>query len=304
MAASKVPIYSALIANFLIAVTKFIAAGITGSSAMISEGIHSVVDAGNEVLLLYGLKQSKKPATEKRPFGNGKELYFWAFIVSVLIFAVGGGISFYEGITHLQHPEVIRAPKWNYIVLGFAFVFDGISFITAIREFNRQRGAVPFWKAVRVSKDPSTFVVLFEDAADVLGLIVAFLGIYLGHLYQNPIFDGAASMIIGVILTGISIILARESRSLLMGESADPKLLSRVAGLVNGDPAIRQISHALSTYMGPEEVLILLKVHFSEELSSAEMVTTIRRLRTSVKKDIPSVKQLYIEPTAPEVSPE
>ncbi|HEY0897233.1 MAG TPA: cation diffusion facilitator family transporter [Sphingobacteriaceae bacterium] len=300
MPASKVPIYSALVANFLIAVTKFIAAGITGSSAMISEGIHSVVDAGNEVLLLYGLKRSKKPASEKRPFGYGKELYFWAFIVSVLIFAVGGGISFYEGVTHLQHPEVVRDPKWNYIVLGFAFVFDGISFITAIREFNRQRGPIPFWKAVRVSKDPSTFVVLFEDAADVLGLIVAFLGIYLGHLYQNPLFDGAASMIIGVILTSISILLARESRSLLMGESADPKLLGQVAALVNGDPAICQIRHALSTYMGPEELLILLKVQFSEELTSAEMVTAIRRLRNSVKKDIPSVKQLYIEPAAPE----
>jgi cation diffusion facilitator family transporter len=169
MAASKIPIYSALAANFLIAITKFIAAGITGSSAMISEGIHSVVDTGNEILLLYGMHRSKQPADNIRPFGYGKELYFWAFIVSVLIFAVGGGISFYEGVTHIQHPEEITDPKWNYIVLAFAFVFDGISLITAYTEFNRQRGKMPFWKAIKESKDPSTFVVLFEDAADVLG---------------------------------------------------------------------------------------------------------------------------------------
>jgi cation diffusion facilitator family transporter len=296
VAASKVPIYSALIANFLIAITKFVAAGVTGSSAMISEGIHSLVDTFNEILLLYGIHKSKKPADAARPFGYGKELYFWAFIVSVLIFAVGGGISFYEGVTHIQHPEIIKDPKWNYIVLAFAFVFDGISFITAFKEFNKQRGSIPFWKFVNLSKDPSTFVVVFEDAADVLGLIVAFLGVFLGHQLNNPYFDGAASIIIGLLLTFISIMLARESRSLLMGETADKSLLDKISVIVKKDPAIKDVQSPLSMYMAPEEVLVLLKVNFERELNSNEIASSIQRIRENVQREHPDVKQLYIEP--------
>jgi cation diffusion facilitator family transporter len=296
VAASKVPIYSALIANFLIAITKFVAAGVTGSSAMISEGIHSLVDTFNEILLLYGIHKSKKPADAARPFGYGKELYFWAFIVSVLIFAVGGGISFYEGVTHIQHPEIIKDPKWNYIVLAFAFVFDGISFITALKEFNKQRGSIPFWKFVNLSKDPSTFVVVFEDAADVLGLIVAFLGVFLGHQLQNPYFDGAASIIIGLLLTFISVMLARESRSLLMGETAEESLLDKISVIVKKDPAIKDVQSPLSMYMAPEEVLVLLKVNFERELNSNEIASSIQRIRENVQREHPDVKQLYIEP--------
>jgi cation diffusion facilitator family transporter len=296
VAASKVPIYSALIANFLIAITKFVAAGVTGSSAMISEGIHSLVDTFNEILLLYGIHKSKKAADAARPFGYGKELYFWAFIVSVLIFAVGGGISFYEGVTHIQHPEIIKDPKWNYIVLAFAFVFDGISFITALKEFNKQRGSIPFWKFVNLSKDPSTFVVVFEDAADVLGLIVAFLGVFLGHQLQNPYFDGAASIIIGLLLTFISVMLARESRSLLMGETAEKSLLDKISVIVKKDPAIKDVQSPLSMYMAPEEVLVLLKVNFERELNSNEIASSIQRIRENVQREHPDVKQLYIEP--------
>ncbi|RYY00180.1 MAG: cation diffusion facilitator family transporter [Gammaproteobacteria bacterium] len=236
MASSKVAIYSALFANLLIAVTKFVAAAVTGSSAMISEGIHSVVDSLNEVLLLLGLKKSKKKADESRPFGYGKELYFWSFIVSILIFGVGGGISFYEGITHLQHPEPIRNPSWNYIVLGAAIVFDGISFIIALKTFNKHRGDTPFWKAVRKSRDPSSFVVLFEDAADVLGLVIAFAGVYLGHRFNNPYFDGIASILIGLLLTAVSAVLTRESRSLLMGETATLSVLEKVVEMAESNP--------------------------------------------------------------------
>ena len=238
MPASKLPVYTALAANLAIAVTKFIAAGVTGSSAMISEGIHSLVDTLNEILLLLGMERSKKPADARRPFGYGKELYFWAFIVSILIFGIGGGVSFYEGITHLQHPELIRDPLWNYIVLGVAFALDGASFLTAQREFNRQRGSQSFWGAVKRSKDPSTFVVLFEDAADLLGLIVAFLGVFLGHELNNPYLDGVASILIGVILTAVSVLLARESRSLLMGESMSETTLGEIITLVDIDPAV------------------------------------------------------------------
>lgn len=300
MAASKIPIYSALFANLLIAITKFIAAAVTGSSAMISEGIHSLVDTGNEVLLLYGMKRSQKPPDKERPFGYGKELYFWAFIVSVLIFAVGGGISFYEGVTHILHPEKMNDPKWNYIVLAFAFVFDGISLYTAINALNKERREVPFWTYVRVSKDPTTFVVVFEDAADVLGLLVAFLGVFLGHYLNNPYFDGAASIIIGLLLTFISIMLARESRSLLMGESADPELLAEIRIIVENDPTTRKSKHQLSMYMAPEEMLLLLKVSFHGHLNSTEIADSINRIRSTIQQAHPAVKQIYIEPQVEE----
>src|SRR6478735_11011174 len=238
MAASKFPIYSALGANLAIAITKFIAAGYTGSSAMLSEGIHSVVDTLNEILLLYGIKRSQKPADAKRPFGYGKELYFWAFMVSVMIFGIGGGISFYEGVNHLLHPEPIENPKWNYLVLGFAFVFDGFSFITARREFKRQRGDTGFWKAVRHSKDPSTFVVLFEDAADLVGLTLAFLGVFLGEYFHNPHLDGLASILIGCVLTAVSVVLAPDSRSLLMGETAEPAIIEAVTAITEAHPTV------------------------------------------------------------------
>ncbi len=155
---------------------------------MISEGIHSLVDSLNEVLLLLGIRRSQRPADDQRPFGYGKELYFWAFIVSILIFGGGGGVSFYEGITHLQHPELITNPSWNYVVLGIAFVLDGFSFLTALNEFNRQRGSQPFWVAVKRSKDPSTFVVLFEDAADVLGVDRGIFGRFLGPSTGQSVF--------------------------------------------------------------------------------------------------------------------
>ncbi|MCC9136972.1 cation diffusion facilitator family transporter [Pontibacter silvestris] len=296
MAASKVPLYTALLANLLIAVTKFIAAGITGSSAMISEGIHSLVDTSNEVLLLFGIKRSQKPADRNRPFGYGKELYFWAFIVSLLIFAVGGGISLYEGIMHIQHPVLIQNPIWNYIVLGVAIVFDGISLITAVREFNRQRGSTPFWSAVRISKDPSTFVVLFEDAADVLGLVVAFLGVFLGHQLQNPYLDGIASIIIGLILISISILLARESRSLLMGESADQKELDTIVALVEADPAAQKVLTPLSMYLAPEEIVLVLPVVFSRDYNQATTAESINRIRQNIQKQYPAYKQVFIEP--------
>lgn len=296
MAASKTPIYSALIANVAIAITKFIAASVTGSSAMISEGIHSLVDSLNEVLLLLGIERSKKPADERRPFGYGRELYFWAFIVSILIFSVGGGVSFYEGITHLQHPEIIKDPKWNYIVLGIAFALDGFSFITALKEFNRQRGNQPFWAAVKRSKDPSTFVVLFEDAADVLGLVVAFLGVFLGHELNNPYFDGVASIIIGLILTAVSVVLARESRGLLMGESVEAEKLKQILALVEQDKSVIRVLRSPSIYMGPEEVILMLVVDFNNDLSTTNINQAIIRIRETVQQTFPIVRQLFIEP--------
>ncbi len=264
---------------------------------MVSEGIHSLVDTVNEVFLLLGISKSKKPADENRPFGYGKELYFWAFIVSILIFGLGGGISFYEGITHMQHPSPISNPFWNYIVLGIAFVCDGISFITAVKEFNRQRSSLPFWLAVKRSKDPSAFVVLFEDAADLLGLIVAFLGVFLGHYFNNPYFDGIASVIIGIILTVISLLLARESRSLLMGESADKNTLTKVVRLVEADKSVVKVPVSpLTMYLAPEEVVLVLKTVFQPDLTTAEITDSIERIKADIQKNCPTITLIFIEP--------
>lgn len=296
MAASKTPIYTALGANLLIAITKLTAAVFTGSSAMVSEGIHSLVDTSNEVLLLVGIRKSGKPADEQRPFGYGRELYFWSFVVSLLFFALGGGFSIYEGIEHLMHPEQVRNPIWNYIVLAIAFVFDGISFITAIKEFNRQRGSIPFWKAVHDSKDPSTFVVLFEDAADVIGILIAFTGILLGQLLGNPYIDGVASVMIGLLLTAVAILLVRESRSLLMGETPSSEELQAVVKIAESNNAVNKVVQHLSTYMAPEEVILVLKINFKPEVGNVRITGTIAEIRADIQKRYPHYKQLFVEP--------
>ena len=296
MASTKTAIYTALGANLAIAITKFIAASVTGSSAMVSEGIHSLVDTLNEVLLLLGLKRSQRPADERRPFGYGKELYFYSFIVSVLIFAVGGGLSFYEGITHLQHPNKIEDPMWNYIVLGIAIVLDGTSLVTALRAFNEQRGSQPFWSAVKASKNPATFVVLFEDASDVLGLIIAFLGVFLGHQLNNPYLDGVASILIGILLTAVSVLLTRESRSLLMGEAADPAIVQRIIRATEANPGVLKSVRALTFQMGPEEIVLIQRVAFRFDISSKDTVQTMAQIRQAVQEAEPSVRQVFIEP--------
>lgn len=295
MASSKTAIYSALVANLLIAITKFIAAAVTHSSAMVSEGIHSMVDTTNEILLLLGLHKSKKKPDEERPFGYGKELYFWSFIVSILIFGVGGGISFYEGVTHLQHPEPIQNPLWNYIVLGVAILFDGTSFVIALKNFNRHRGDMPFWKAVKKSRDPSSFVVLFEDAADVVGLLIAFGGVYLGHRFNNPYFDGIASILIGLVLTAVSVVLTLESRSLLMGETASKHVLAAVMKIAEENPAVDQVKQQLSMVMGPEELLLIVRLTVQDNQSSQAIADALDDVKQAIRKTYPLFKQIFIE---------
>jgi len=296
MAGSKTPIYTAFAANIAIAIIKFIAASITGSSAMASEGIHSLVDTSNEILLLVGLRNSQKKPDEKRPFGYGKELYFWSFVVSLLFFALGGGLSIYEGYQHLLHPEEIKNPIWNYIVLVLAFLFDGYSLLTAVREFNRQRGNIPFWRAVRVSKDPSTFVVLFEDVADVLGILFAATGITLSLVLKNPYIDGIASIMIGLLLTTVAILLVRESRSLLMGETLTPAELRDVVQLLESDKVIDRVYQPLSMYQGPDEVILLIRLKFKDDIVSQAVAKKIQDLRQLLQKQYPQYKHIYFEP--------
>lgn len=287
MPGSKLPIYTAFAANIAIAVIKLTAAFITGSSAMVSEGIHSLVDSSNEVLLLIGLRKSNKAADEKRPFGYGKELYFWSFVVALLFFVLGGTASVYQGIRHLLDPEKITSPLWNYIVLALAFIFDGYSLYTAVRIFNQQRGSTPFWQAIKLSKDPSSFVVLFEDMADVIGILIATVGITLSHLLNNPYIDSIASIMIGLLLMLVAVFLVKQSRSLLMGESLSAEEQNKLVTLIAHQENVWCVDASLSMYLGPEEVILLLKIKFENELPSQVMVQTIHSIRRAIQANHP-----------------
>ncbi len=292
---SKLAIYAAIAGNLAIAVMKFTAAALTGSSAMLSEGIHSVVDTGNGGLLLFGLRRSKKRADAGHPFGYGKELYFWSLIVAVLIFGVGGGISIYEGILHILHPNALADVTWNYAVLGLAILFETFSFTVAFREFRGEIGKQSLWQAIRTSKDPTTFTVLFEDTAALLGLVVALIGISLAHLLNMPFLDGAASVLIGVILCSVASFLVYESRGLLVGEAADPKTLAGIRRLAKDDPAIKKLRDPLTMHFGPETILLTVDVEFDKSLSAAEVEDAVCRFEERVREQFPRIKHIYIQ---------
>jgi len=292
---SRKVIYAALIGNSLIAVTKFFAAMMTGSSAMLSEGIHSVVDTGNQVLLLYGLKRSERPADKNFPFGHGKEVYFWSFVVAILIFAVGAGISIYEGIHHILNPSPIKSPGMNYIVIALAMVFEGGAWYLAFRAFSRTKGRRGYIEAIRLGKDPSIFVVLFEDSAAMLGLAVAFIGIWLSQLTGSPYFDGLASIIIGLILGGTAIWLAYETKSLLIGESADEEVVRGVSELAKSFKEIVYVNEVLTMHMGPSFILVNLSVDFNDHVSSKVVEDVIAGLDREIKQKFPLVKRVFVE---------
>lgn len=295
MAESRIAIYGAIGANIAIAVTKFVVAGITGSSAMLSEGIHSSVDTFNGVLLLVGLRLSKRPASVEHPFGHGKELYFWSLIVAVLIFGLGGGVSFYEGIEHIRHPEPLRDPTWNYVVLAAAAVFEGTSFLIALRQFRAQAGGTPFWQALDRSKDPTTYTVLAEDSAALAGLAVAALGIYLGHRFDMPVFDGAASMVIGLLLAGVALLLIAQSRGLLIGEGVRPETARAIRELAMAQPSVEEVGRVLSMYIGPDQVLAIVDVNFKDDTDTGEAAAAIAAIERQVRARFPMIKRLFIE---------
>ncbi len=292
---SKVTIYAALAANLCIATVKYVVAALTGSSAMLSEGIHSTVDTGNQLLLLLGIKKSNKPSDRIHPFGYGKELYFWSLIVAILLFSLGGGISFYEGLTHLQHPQPLEDPMWGYIVLGAAFIFESISLSIGIRQFNAVRGDRGFWKELRLSKDPTLFVVIFEDMAAELGLLIAFLGVFLSHYFKDPFFDGAASIVIGLILAFMAVIMAIESKNLLIGETADPEIVKGINALVEKTPGILRLNYPLTMQMSPNEVLLALDVQFNNDLTMDQLGDVISTLEDSIQEQYPQIKRIFIE---------
>ncbi|BEP62763.1 cation diffusion facilitator family transporter [Variovorax sp. V213] len=295
MAESKLPIYGAIGANVAIAATKFVVAGITGSSAMLSEGIHSAVDTFNGVLLLVGIRLSHRPPTVEHPFGHGKELYFWSLIVAVLIFGLGGGVSFYEGIQHIRHPEPMRDPTWNYVVLGLAALFEGASFLVALRQFRAQSRGAPFWRALEQSKDPTTYTVLAEDSAALLGLAVAALGIYFSHRFDLPALDGAASVAIGLLLAGVAVLLISQARGLLIGEGIRPETARAIRNLAMEQPSVRDVGRVLSMYIGPDEVLAIVDVNFKEGTATGDAADAISAIEQQVRARFPKIRRLFIE---------
>lgn len=292
---SKKVIYAALIGNGLIAITKFIAASLTGSSAMVSEGIHSVVDTGNQLLLLLGLKRSKQAADKNYPFGHGKEIYFWSFVVAITIFGIGAGLAIYEGIHSLQDPHPIENAYINYIVLGLAMIFEAGAWYIAWKEFNRTRGDLGYFEAVRKEKDPTTFVVLFEDSAAMLGLIVAFLGVAIGEWTGNLLVDGISSILIGIILAGTAAWLAYETKGLLIGESADNEVVSGIKVLTSSYQGVLDIREILTLHMGPEFILVNMSVDFKEGLESQAIQRTTENISREIKEKFPRVKRVFLE---------
>jgi len=292
---SKIAIYGALAANIGIAVVKFIAASITGSSAMISEGIHSTVDSGNSLLLLLGMKRSQRAPDRGHPFGHGKEIYFWTLIVAILVFSLGGGMSIYEGISHLQHPEELKDPFWNYIVLVISMGFEGASLLYAVREFNKSRGKLGFWKEVGMSKDPALFAVIYEESAAIAGLIIALFGVFLGHYFGNPVFDALASILIGLVLVAVAITMVKESKGLLVGESADRAIVEGIYNLVSSDKDVETLYFPLTMHLAPNEILLALDVEFRKDMTVENLFGGIAKLEDKIKKEFPTVKKIYIE---------
>ena len=292
---SKKVIYAALVGNGLIAVTKFVAASITGSSAMFSEGIHSLVDTGNQGLLLFGIWRSKRPADEKHPFGYASEIYFWAFVVAIMIFAIGAGISLYEGIQKTLHPHPITDPTINYVVLGLAMAFEGVAWYIAFREFETTRGKRTIFEAVAESKDPTVFTVLFEDTAAMIGLFVAFVGIMGAQMLGIPELDGVASIVIGLILAGTAIVLARETMGLLIGEAAAPEIVDRIREIVEGNKSVVALNEIRTLHRGPNDVLLALSVDYKNNISAGKVENTNYAMELEIKEEFPVVKRLFIE---------
>jgi cation diffusion facilitator family transporter len=295
---NKLVLLAALGANLGIAVAKFVAAAFTGSSAMLTEGFHSVVDSTNQLLLLYGERASQKPADELHPLGYGRELYFWSFVVAILIFATGAGLSIYEGIRHIIHPGPIEGATLAYIVLAVSFVLEGASWLTAVREFRVTQGELGWWQAIRRSKDPATFIVLFEDSAAMFGLVVAALGVFLTHWTNNPVWDGTASIVIGVALAIVAFMLARESKGLLIGERADPKLIDAIRAAFVARPEVSNVQEVITIHIAPRKVFVSASVDFVDSVAVGDIERLIADTEAELREAWPQIASVYIKPKA------
>jgi len=289
-------LYGALAANLGIAVAKFVAAGITGSSSMLTEGVHSVVDSGNQVLLLYGQRKAKRPADEAHPFGYGRELYFWAFVVAILIFAIGAGVSIYEGWRHIRSPEPLASPTIAYVVLALSFALEGTSWTIAVREFAKAKGDTGWWTAIHRSKDPAGFIVLFEDSAALAGLVIAGIGIWASHAFDDPRIDGVASIAIGLILGLVAVLLARESKGLLIGERADPAVVATIRRIVGAYPSIVSVNHVRTIHTAPDSIFAAISAEFDATMTMDQGETMIETIETELRAAVPILSSIYIRP--------
>jgi cation diffusion facilitator family transporter len=289
----------ALLANLGIAVSKFVAAAITGSSAMLTEGVHSVVDCTNQLLLMWGRRASKRPPDKLHPFGYGRELYFWSFVVAVMVFALGAGVSIYEGILHIREPEHAVSPYVAYAVLLIAFLLEGWSTIEAYRDFDNAKGALSWWQAIRRSKDPPAFIVLLENGAAMAGIIAAAVGLALSQFTGNPFYDGAASVVIGVILGITSFLLAYESKALLIGEAADPVLVQALHDMVQGRKGVTAVGQVLTVHSAPDQITAMLSVDFDDNITARDVEALVWGIELEAATRFPMVRRLYLRPRSP-----
>ena len=298
---SRLVVYVALAGNLAIAIAKFIAAAVSGSSAMLSEGVHSLVDTVNEVLLLHGLRRAERRPTPTHPFGYGRELYFWSFIVALLVFAMGAGISLYEGIVHLRHPQPAESHALAYAVLAVSFAFEGTSWWIALREFRRRKGKLGYFAAFRQSKDPSTFTVLLEDTAALLGLLIAFAGLLAAQLLEMPELDGVASIGIAAVLAVTAFLLARETKGLLIGEPAHPRMAESLLAIAARDADVRAANGVLTMQMGPNQVVAALSAEFEDSRTTPQIEACIGRIEQAARQQHPELVALFVKPQTPEV---
>jgi cation diffusion facilitator family transporter len=293
---SKQVVYAALAGNLLVAVTKAIAATWTGSSAMLSEAVHSFADTGNEVLLLYGMRRATRQADPEHPLGYGRELYFWSFIVALLVFALGAGVSIYEGVLHISNPEPINDPQVNYLVLGLAFVFEGASWLVALRRFKVVKGKLGYYQAFRQSKDPPSFMVLFEDSAALIGILIAGLGTFAATSLEKPIFDGVASILIGLLLTVTASLLARESKSLLLGERANLQLSDSILRIADGHSPACNANGVLTVHLAPDQILVAISLEFADDLRTPQIESLVINIEYKIRAAHPEVVTLFVKP--------
>jgi cation diffusion facilitator family transporter len=286
----------ALLANLGIAASKFVAAAITGSSAMLTEGVHSVVDSTNQLLLMWGRHASKRRPDKLHPFGYGRELYFWSFVVAVLVFSLGAGVSIYEGIIHIMRPEPAVSPLIAYAVLLVAFLLEGWSTLEAYQDFNKARGRLGWFKAVIRSKDPPAFIVLLENGAAMAGIIAAATGLLLAQLTHDPFYDGAASVVIGVILAFTAALLAYESKGLLIGEAADPVLVRNLRELACSMPGVVGVGDVLTVHSSPDQITVMMNVDFNDEIRARDVEDVVCRVEAEARERWPQVRRLFVRP--------
>lgn len=295
---SKTVVIAALAANFGIAVAKFGGAAYTGSAAMLAEGVHSLVDTGNQALLLFGMNRAARPADVRHPFGYSREIYFWSFIVALLLFSVGGMVAIYEGISKLQEPHPVENPVVNYVILGVAILLELGSFFVALREFRTVASGQNWWRAVVDAKDPVLFTVLFEDSAALAGLVIALGGLVGAQVLGLPWLDGAASVMIGIVLVGCAIFLARETHGLLIGEAADPAMLADIERRIAAFTGIAGVRNLLSTHLGPHDIVVTAEIDFADGLDSGAVERSTLALRDQIRAAYPDIKHLALTPTA------